>query len=167
MKYKAFIALLWGGIALSACQTTSAPKAAVSPTPGCKFNNMQWKNGSLVVNAAAKNTQQLYLFHSLLTKSKLMLNHTIPFPSASAGWTSELKPDHWTAFTADKRNFELSCYQTMNKKLQAVDCREVLQVCQMANAHVAIGAEGSYWLVENSPDYPSLMDAIRLHGVYW
>src|SRR3989338_2997507 len=165
--YGKILLLVVGGVAISACQTTPLKNQPVVNPPGCRFQDMGWQDGSLVINADGVRKQRLYIFHNRLTLKSIVINHNIPYPSMSACWASELKAEHWTALAADKNHFVLSCYQNVDKRLKLVDCQTALQACQMVNAHFTVGGGGTYWVEENQVDYPHLQDEVRLRGVYW
>lgn len=167
IKYQGRLLMLFAAMGLAACHTTPPPARSIINPPGCRFQDMQWQHDVLVINARGGQKQRLYFFHNLQQQKSILINHDVPFPSASAGWATDLKPDNWTAFAADKNNFTLSCYQKVKQRLVAVDCRSVLQACQMIKARFAVGAGGSYWVSENQKDYPSLQNEVRLRGIYW
>ncbi|MBA2710805.1 MAG: hypothetical protein H0U57_09465 [Tatlockia sp.] len=83
------------------------------------------------------------------SKTDLWLTHPVTESGASAGWSSRLQSDNWSALALDKNNFELSCIETKPGHEQQIPCSAVISVCKWSSAGVPANGKGSYWAGEN------------------
>lgn len=79
------------------------------------------------------------------------LTHPIKNPGASAGWTSELSANHWSALflTPEKESFKLACIKSIPGHEQRVACVEVLRLCTLSTQSVPKNANTAFWALEN------------------
>ena len=112
---------------------------------GCNAITVQ---GDAVTLAAKKS--QLIFIHNL-SKTDLWLTHPVNDPSASAGWTSRLQADHWSALAVNKPNFVLTCIESRPGHEQQVPCEGAIAVCQWKGATIPQKQEGTFWVAEDLP----------------
>jgi|GEM_PF-5709059 len=87
---------------------SSAPKEQPVMVLNCEDSHYSISDSFFLLNADGPQ-QQLYLIQNV-SGEPLILSHYQPTPEgASAGWFSELKPNHWSALAMDKEKFVLSC----------------------------------------------------------
>ncbi len=80
----------------------------------------------------------------------LWITHPVQNPGASAGWTTKLEPDHWSALTISK-NFALSCVESAPGHEQEIACFDAIEVCQYKKAGFPKDTQAGYWVGENLP----------------
>ena len=111
------------------------------------------KSNLLILHAANNSHPHLYLFYNKSTKN-LLLEHPHVHRGASAGWSSELKAKHWSAFLVNRPNFAISC-ATMKKNYHVSaneNCTELLKVCHYRSFKTKKGnLQGTFWVAENAP----------------
>lgn len=100
----------------------------------------------LLVNPPPK-TSLVYFFTNHGEKS-MFIDH----PSsrgAGAGWSSYLRPGHWSALALNKSNFTVHCSTIEPGKVITLDCSNMLSVCTPKNPTLTTPLKGNYWLVED------------------
>ncbi len=109
-------------------------------------------NHHLVLEGASASTPQgqLYFFKNT-SKQSLWLDRLNKKESASAGWSSYLRPTNWTALLLDKKEFTLSCAVLTPGKVDYVNCGQAISVCTPAHAALTTNHKGSYWVAEDLP----------------
>lgn len=90
----------------------------------------------------------LVMIHNL-SNTDLWITHPVSDPGASAGWSSRLQADNWSALAVDKENFELSCIESKPGHEQQVPCQGVISVCGLAKITMPAKETGTYWAGEN------------------
>ncbi len=83
------------------------------------------------------------------TKTDIWLTHPVSDPGASAGWSSRLQADNWSALALDKDSFELSCIESKPGHEQQVPCNSVISLCKWSSVSLPSKEKGSYWAGEN------------------
>lgn len=79
----------------------------------------------------------------------LWITHPVSEPSASAGWSSRLDADNWSALAFDKKEFELSCIESKPGHEQQVPCAGVIAVCEWDGVSFPETLSGTFWAGEN------------------
>jgi hypothetical protein len=102
----------------------------------------------LDVPLSALAAGQLYFFKNNSQQS-LWLDRLNKRASASAGWSSYLRPHNWSALLLDKKEFILSCAVIQPGKVDYVNCGEAISVCMPTHITLTTNRKGSYWLVED------------------
>ncbi|KTC84638.1 MULTISPECIES: hypothetical protein [Legionella] len=90
----------------------------------------------------------LVIIHNL-SNSDLWITHPVSDPGASAGWSSRLQADNWSALALDKENFELSCIESKPGHEQQVPCQGAISLCSWAKVTMPAKETGTYWAGEN------------------
>lgn len=110
---------------------------------GC--NPVLVQDNSLTLTAKAN---ELFMLHNL-SDIDLWLTHPISDPSASAGFSSRLQGDHWSALAIDVESFEISCIESKPGHEQQVSCANVLAVCKLSDVSIPKKLSGTFWAGEN------------------
>lgn len=90
----------------------------------------------------------LVLIHNL-SKNDLWITHPVSEPSASAGWSSRLQSEKWSALALDKNSFELSCIESKPGHEQQIPCTGAIAVCQWEAVTLPAQSSGTYWAGED------------------
>ncbi|WP_419419849.1 hypothetical protein ACNVED_00660 [Legionella sp. D16C41] len=96
----------------------------------------------------------LYLIYNN-SNSDLWITHPVSEPSASAGWSSRLESQNWSALAVNQSSFELSCIETKPGHEQQVPCAGILAVCKWSKVKLPASSTGTFWAGENM-DLPAL-----------
>lgn len=143
------------------CSLLSTVAFADQPYPPdyqlyCKPYGFHFKHKELLLKGPTGSKQvAVYLFNNI-SPSSFTLNHTKAEPSASAGWSSNLMPNNWSALVVDKNNLNWSCERITPKKVHIISCKSVLKVCKYEGP-VNLRAQNGYWHSENK----SLADTLN------
>lgn len=81
----------------------------------------------------------------------LWLVHDVQDPGASAGWTSLLKVQQFSAIMVDRKQFSLQCVEKKPGAQQYVSCQAVLYVCTWPDPELNHAKKGTYWIAEDMP----------------
>lgn len=96
-------------------------------------------------------TQKSALFMIYNAGDKVLwLTHPVDNAGASAGWTSQLQPQRWSALSIGE-DFSLSCVESTPGHEQQIPCQDAISVCRYKKVQFPQDAEGSYWAGENLP----------------
>jgi len=105
-------------------------------------------NGAIAT--LSTKTTDLFMIHNL-SNADLWLTRPISDPSASAGFSSRLQADLWSALLLREPSFEISCIESKPGHEQQVACSEVLALCQWPNMKAPKSLPGTFWAGENKP----------------
>jgi hypothetical protein len=137
-------------------------KPNTSLTVSCPPLKLKSQNNNIILDASTTATTQIYFLKNHSSKS-LWLDHPVKNASASAGWTSYLRPNEWSALLIDKKGFSLSCSVIQPGKVETLDCEQALTVCKPAHFTYTSTRKGSYWLVE-AKSWKELLKALEKRG---
>lgn len=116
-------------------------------TYDCKPTTVFYQDREVIFRQQLKTGEAgVYLLHNT-SKETLTLDHRKKDAGASAGWASQIAPNHWSAIILSDREFHLQCTVMGKNGVEAKDCA-VLKVCQPRNMAI-IQAEGNYWTEED------------------
>ena len=90
----------------------------------------------------------IVMIHNL-SSGDLWITHPVAEPSASAGWSSKLQANNWSALALSDKTFELNCIESKPGHEQQVPCAGVLAACQWDMKSMPQGASGTYWAGED------------------
>lgn len=110
---------------------------------GCQAIAVQ---GESVTIKTKKN--KLVFIHNL-TKTDLWITHPVTNPGASAGWTSRLQTENWSALSVDKGPFSLNCIESRPGHEQQVPCEAAIAVCEWSGVKFPAGSQGTFWAGED------------------
>ena len=91
---------------------------------------------------------KLVFIHNL-SSTDLWITHPVTDPGASAGWTSRIQADHWSALTIDKSPFVLTCIESRPGHEQQVPCEGAIAVCQWKGVKTPENGKGTFWVSED------------------
>jgi hypothetical protein len=153
MRYLLIICFL----ATSLARSYAATDQACTPVPIKKVD----ADIILLVNPPPK-TSLVYFFTNLSGKS-LFVEH----PSgrgAAAGWSSYLRPGHWSALALNKSNFTIHCSTIEPGKVVPLDCSKMISVCTPKNPAITSPLKGNFWLTEDKK-WEAFVKALEGRGV--
>jgi len=101
------------------------------------------------VTLKAKKPKVIFIHN--LSKNDLWLTHPVTNPSASAGWTSRIQADHWSALAVDKPSFVVTCIESQPGHEQQIPCEGTIAVCQWKGAKFPEKEQGTFWAGEDLP----------------
>ncbi|CAM2845902.1 hypothetical protein [Legionella worsleiensis] len=132
-------------ILFSCClMLTSAFLYAESTLPnGCQPVAVQGES----VLLKAKSSKLVFIHN--LTNADLWITHPVTNPGASAGWTTRLQADNWSALALDKSPFQLNCIESRPGHEQQIPCEGAIAVCQWKGVTLPAGSNGTYWAGED------------------
>ncbi len=141
----------------------SAPSFAAPPP--CAPVKIKVVNHTVVLEglSAAMPAGQLFYIKNMSDKS-LWLDHPGKQGSASAGWSSYLRPHNWSALFLNKKDFTLTCSAINPGNVDELDCGKVLAVCVPPHATLNKNRKGSYWLLEDKP-WDTFITLLSKHGL--
>lgn len=129
----------------------------------CVETGFDYKNGGVILNADSNSSQSLYLLNNK-SDSDYWVTHPVKDPGASAGWTSDINPGNWSAFTVNISGFELTCTKTGQSSMETLSCNKVLRVCRISNPVFKPDMSGNYWVSEDKP-LQAVLDEIKGRGI--
>jgi hypothetical protein len=141
--------------------SSSGVKAAGAPTalPQCAATYFRFSDNTVLLNVGPPHTRVFVLNN---TANVLVgLNHTPQHPSASAGWSSQLAANNWSALLlqANQHNVVWTCNKRQGDKTVAVACKNVLKICSMIVANNP--QKGSFWITENQVSATAVKRAVE------
>ena len=144
--------------AISFCLLSLHVLAAESTLPaGCQAVTVQ---GDEVTVQAKKKS--LVFIHNL-TSADLWVTHPVTEPGASAGWTSRLQGQKWSALFLEKGPFVLNCIESRPGHEQQVPCEGAIAVCQWKKTKFPENAQGTFWATEDM-SLKALIAAVGARG---
>lgn len=111
--------------------------------PGCKAIVVEDQSVLLSTPKPA-----IIMIHNL-SEGDVWITHPVADPSASAGWSSRLQGNNWSALALSEKSFELSCIESKPGHEQQVPCAGVLAVCKWSIKKMPQGVTGTYWAGED------------------
>lgn len=139
------------------CLLSTVVFAEASLPAGCQPVAVQGQSVTL-----KSKSSKLAFIHNL-SKADLWITHPVTDPGASAGWTSRLQPDHWSALALAKPPFVLTCIESKPGHEQQVPCEGAIAVCQWKGVKVPDNVQGTFWAGEDM-SLSALMEAIGGRG---
>ena len=100
-------------------------QAASEFPASCTEGSFKVEGKTVILYPDPLNVQALYLFHNA-SDNKIIINHPVEDPGASAGWASELDPGNWSAFTIAKGKFAITCTEANGDNYTEVPCEKTL-----------------------------------------
>ncbi|MBI2785550.1 MAG: hypothetical protein HYX60_04265 [Legionella longbeachae] len=113
---------------------------------GCQPVTVQGE--AVTLKAKAKS---LVYIHNL-TSVDLWITHPVTNPGASAGWTTRLQGEKWSALALKKGPFILNCIESRPGHEQQVPCEGTIAVCTWKGKGVKIPANkqnSTFWVAED------------------
>ncbi|MBS0357711.1 MAG: hypothetical protein JSS53_00355 [Proteobacteria bacterium] len=138
-------------------------KSGIYPS-GCKPVSFEFLNDQLVLAKFKKNPKQRLFLIKNSGKNNIWLEHPVKNPSASAGWSSQLNIEQWSAFALKRNNFVFACVESLPSAQQYISCQETLIVCEMEKVTFKPENLGNYWVGENL-SLENLLATIHSRGI--
>lgn len=91
---------------------------------------------------------KLIFIHNI-TNADLWITHPVTDAHASAGWSSRLQAEHWSALAVEKSPFTLTCIESRPGHEQEIPCKDAIAVCQWADATIPKKDKGTFWAAED------------------
>lgn len=129
----------------------------------CAETGFEYKSGGVILNTDTKSQQSLYLLNNK-SDSDYWVTHPVKDPGASAGWTSDINPGNWSAFTVNVPSFELTCMKTGQSSMDTLSCEKVLRICRIQDPVFKPDMSGNYWVSEDKP-LQAVLDEIKGRGI--
>lgn len=145
--------------AISLSSAVMAHPSAPSLFPrGCEVMGYGFSQHFLILNQTGNQTLYLIQNHSSRT---IELEHYETQPDAfmSPKLESQLSANHWAAFASDVKNLYFQCFVRNQEERVAVDCGEILDVCQYPRVKFALSNKGNYWVSTDKQKQQVLNDA--------
>lgn len=130
-------------ISLSLLLFSLVTHAEASLPKGCAALAVQGDS----VTLSAKTPKVIFIHN--LSQTDLWLTHPVVNASASAGWTSRIQADHWSALAVDKASFIISCIESTPGHEQGIPCEGAIAVCQWKGAKIPEKEKGTFWAGED------------------
>lgn len=140
------------------CFSVAAAESVLPP--GCQAVTVQGE----AVTLQAKSSSLIFIHN--LTDEDLWITHPVDNPSASAGWTSRLQGDNWSALALKKGPFVLNCIESRPGHEQQILCEASIAVCKWKEKGVKIprkDQKSTFWVAENM-SLPALTAAVGARG---
>lgn len=141
---------------------------AAEKQPFCDQSGLRFSHQQLIFFAAKPHLDKpgLYVIKNT-SHNTLWINHVLKNnPGVSAGWASELAPDHSSAILLTRRptKFAVVC-QAQEKTGRAVNvsCKKVLRACQFTSYVSHKPITSSYWVAENL-SHDAMMKRLKARG---
>lgn len=114
----------------------------------CEPVNFTMEKNDMALAGNPKTPLQIFFFTNQSDKS-IFLDRVSDNPGASAGWSTYLRPGHWSVLVINKKNFTVHCSMIEPGKVIALNCKDIIHVCTPPNLLFDKKLKGNYWLVED------------------
>lgn len=151
-----------GALSVISVLTINTTQAATFPK-GCEVTGFNYTNGNLILNE--KGQQSYYLIQNRSNIQIELERHETGDVFMSPPLHAIIDPMNWGAFASDVPNLNFKCYQHIDENTAAVDCREVLEVCQYPRVKFALSNMGNYWIASNRSQYDVIQESVA-KGIY-
>lgn len=126
--------------------------------PGFLYAKEAFPKGCVPI-VLSQNTQTVILklkppaivmLHNL-TDNDLWVIHPVSEFGVSAGWSTRIESDKWTALNLSYNEFALNCIESIPGHEQQVQCSEVLAACSYDNVTESVDPKfaTTYFIAEN------------------
>jgi hypothetical protein len=164
---QSILAVLLMGVHSSYATTATASAPAVkgmqSLSASCQSIKLKSLNKNIMLDGSDATTGQIYLIKNH-SKTSIWLDHPAKRSATSAGWSSYLRPDDWSALYIDKKGFTLNCSVIQPGKVENLDCEQALTICKPQHLVYSPSRKGSFWLVEGK-SWKELLKGLEKKGV--
>lgn len=149
-------------IFLSAALINSVHAASQFPR-GCEVSGYGFNQSYLILNETGKQAYYLIQNHS---DAKIEMEHQSSNEAfMSPPLHATFDPMSWGAFASDMKNQDFKCYKHIGESTTAVDCRDVLDICQYPRVRFALSNMGNYWIAFNKPQAAVIQESVA-KGIY-
>jgi hypothetical protein len=136
---------------------------ATSFPRGCETNGFVFNHNFLILNPNGK--QSFYLIENRTKETIRIQRHETRDVFMSPKLITNLNSSDWAAFASDEDHTYFKCAIKENDSKVAVNCNDVLEVCQYPRARFALSNMGTYWVSTNKPLDMVVKEAVG-KGIY-
>ncbi|KTC86687.1 hypothetical protein [Legionella brunensis] len=139
---------------------------AATPTAfphGCEVSGFGFSENHLIVNDNGQ--QSFYLIQNRSNQPVELQRIETREEFMSPSLAMKLDPLNWAAFASDIANLHFQCFIKENETVKALDCRDVLEVCQYPRVKFALSNMGNYWVSTNKSQNDVITEATK-KGIY-
>lgn len=140
----------------------SAQAASTFPR-GCEVSGFGYEQNFLILNDTGE--QSYYLIQNRSDAKIELERHETGDVFMSPPLQATLEPMNWAAFASDVKNLNFKCYKHVEENTTAIDCRDVLDVCQYPRVRFALSNMGNYWISSNKAQQEVIQDSVA-KGIY-
>lgn len=135
-----------------------------TPFPrGCETNGFGFSNHYLILNPEGK--QSFYLIENRTNQTIRIQRHETRDVFMSPKLITNLNSSSWSAFASDEDHTYFKCAIKEDTNMVAVNCSDVLEICQYPRARFALSNMGTYWVSTNKPLDMVIKEAVG-KGIY-
>lgn len=125
---------------------------------GCEVSGFGYNNNLLVLNE--RGGQAFYLIQNRSNKAVELEHYETKDVFMSPKLHSKLEPSNWSAFASDVENMYFKCFNQVDDKIEAINCADVLEICQYPRVKFALSNMGNYWVSTNKEQGQVIRDAV-------
>lgn len=140
-----------------------SPLMASSFPRGCEVRGFGYQSNYLILND--KGQQAFYLVQNRSNQAIELEHVETKDVFMSPKLHSKLDAGQWAAFASDIQDLYFKCYIQSGEENMALNCHEVLDVCQYPRAKFALSNMGNYWVSTNKSQLQVIKDAAA-KGIY-
>jgi hypothetical protein len=129
----------------------------------CAPLNFTMEKNDMVLQGNPKTSTQVFFFHNKSNKS-IFLDRGGENPGASAGWSTYLRPDHWSVLLLNKKSFTVHCTMIEPGTVVVLNCKDMIEVCTPPNLTLNKKLKGNFWLAEDKP-FESVVKILEKKGI--
>lgn len=112
-----------------------------------------------------KSEKPMLAFIHNRSATTIWITHPVSNAGASAGWSSQLAPNHWSALVVYDKAFELSCVESKPGHEQQLPCANVLAICKWQDSNALLPThQGTYWAGEDKT-LPALISFLKERAI--
>ena len=130
---------------------------------GCEVKGFGYNGNHLVFNETGSQSFFLITNHSTTPVKMQRVETRDVFMSPPL--TAQIDPSNWAAFASDVDNFHFECLTTQGENVTAINCHDVLEVCEYPRVRFALSNMGNYWVSMNKSQQDVINDAVG-KGIY-
>ncbi|MDA8562062.1 hypothetical protein N9L02_02985 [Gammaproteobacteria bacterium] len=105
----------------------------------------------IILKLKQKNKSSKIVFFHNITNKSIFIDKSNKTQTSSAGWSSYLRPNNWSAIALNKRIFKIHCSTIEPGNLITLNCSKVIYTCTPKNYTAKSKLKGSFWLTEDKP----------------
>lgn len=129
----------------------------------CRVSGLRFSHQSIFLFSQHTAKPRLYAIQNSASQP-IWLTHEKKNANMSAGFASQLFPQHWSVILITRRDFDLQCsFAQKSGRIVHVPCKRVIRVCQFSEFYFKNPLSGGFWVVENVL-LPKLEGGMRARG---
>nr|WP_298622763.1 enhanced entry protein EnhB [uncultured Legionella sp.] len=140
----------------------STHAASIFPR-GCEVSGFGYDKNFLILNDTGE--QSYYLMQNRSDAKIELERHETGDVFMSPPLQATIEPANWAAFASDVKNLNFKCYKHVEENTTAINCSDVLDVCQYPRVRFALSNMGNYWISANKSQHNVIQDSVA-KGIY-